>query len=60
MKKYCIHCSTAMTEIKAAEHNALVCTMCGTVIYEKGGSYQYGGSFEGSVPARRFIDDMKG
>lgn len=56
---YCITCGNALTETTFNGHKVLVCTFCGAVVVDTGGSYKYGGSFGGSVPARRFISDNK-
>jgi hypothetical protein len=56
---YCITCRNALTEIKFNGFKTLVCTFCGAVVVDTGGSYKYGGTFNGSVPARRFISENK-
>lgn len=56
---YCITCGNALTEIAFNGAPTLVCAFCGAVLYENNGSYKYGGSFNGSVPARRFISENK-
>ena len=56
---YCINCSNALTEITFNGAPTLVCAFCGAVVVKNGGSYKYGGTFNGSVPARRFISENK-
>lgn len=57
--KYCIDCGCALTEITFNGVPTLVCTFCGALLFENNGSYKYGGTFGGSVPARRFISENK-
>lgn len=57
--KHCITCGCRLTETTFNGVPTLVCTFCGALLIANGGSYRYGGTFNGSVPARRFLSEIK-